>query len=42
ALGSKIELLSKESFDLSVKIKVNDRELSISNKIASNLFVKLV
>jgi len=42
ALGSKIEFLSKESFDLSVKIKVDNRELSISNKIASNLFVKLL
>jgi DtxR family Mn-dependent transcriptional regulator len=42
ALGSKIEFISKESFDLSVKIKVDERELSISNKIASNLFVKLV
>ena len=42
ALGSRIEFLSKESFDLSVKIKVDDRELSISNKIASNLYVKLV
>jgi DtxR family Mn-dependent transcriptional regulator len=42
ALGSQIELLSKESFDLSVKIKIDGRELSISNKIASNLFVKLV
>ncbi|MFB9109621.1 metal-dependent transcriptional regulator [Flavobacterium gyeonganense] len=41
ALGSKIEFLSKESFDLSVKIKIDNRELSISNKIASNLFVKL-
>ncbi|MEO7977036.1 metal-dependent transcriptional regulator [Flavobacterium sp.] len=42
ALGSKIEFLSKESFDLSVRIKVDKRELSISNKIASNLFVKLL
>ncbi|MCD0474233.1 metal-dependent transcriptional regulator [Flavobacterium sp. EDS] len=42
ALGSKIECLSKESFDLSLKIKVNEKELTISNKIASNLFVKLV
>lgn len=42
ALGSKIEFLSKESFDLSVKIKVDSKELSISNKIASNLFVKLL
>jgi DtxR family Mn-dependent transcriptional regulator len=42
ALGSTIEFLSKEAFDLSVKIKIDNRELSISNKIASNLFVKLV
>lgn len=42
ALGSKIECLLKESFDLSLKIRVNERELTISNKIASNLFVKLL
>jgi DtxR family Mn-dependent transcriptional regulator len=41
-LGSKIEIISRESFDLSLKIKVNDLELTISNKIASNLFVKIV
>lgn len=42
ALGSSIEFLSKESFDLSLKIKVDTKELTISNKIASNLYVKLV
>lgn len=42
ALGSKIEVISKESFDLSLKIKVNTKELMISNKIAANLFVKKV
>lgn len=41
ALGSKIEIIAKESFDLSVKIKVDTNDLTISNKIASNLFVKL-
>ena len=41
ALGSKIEIIGKESFDLSLKIKVDERDLSISNKIASNLFVKV-
>jgi DtxR family Mn-dependent transcriptional regulator len=41
SLGSAISVVSKESFDLSLKIKVNDLELTISNKIASNLFVKL-
>jgi len=42
ALGSKIEFISKETFDQSLKIKVNGKDLVISNKIASNLFVKLV
>jgi len=42
SLGSKIELIAKESFDLSLKIKIDAKELDISNKIASNLFVKLV
>lgn len=42
SLGSKIEILGKESFDLSLKIKLNSTELTISNKIATNLFVKLV
>ena len=41
ALGSKIEILTKESFDLSLKIKIDNKDLTISNKIASNLFVKL-
>lgn len=41
-LGTKIEVVTKEAFDLSLKIKVNGTELTISNKIASNLFVKLV
>lgn len=42
ALGSKIEIITKEDFDFSMKIKVENREFSISNKIANNLFVKLV
>lgn len=41
ALGSAIEIMGKESFDLSFRIKVGDKPLNISNKIASNLFVKL-
>jgi DtxR family Mn-dependent transcriptional regulator len=41
SLGSKIEIIGKESFDLSLKIKVDDKDLTISHKIASNLFVKL-
>jgi len=41
ALGSTIEIKGKESFDLSLRIKVDEALLNISNKIASNLFVKL-
>lgn len=41
ALGSKIEIIGKESFDLSLKIKVDSKEMTISNKIAGNLFVKV-
>jgi DtxR family Mn-dependent transcriptional regulator len=42
ALGSRIEIIFKESFDLSTKIKVNGVELTISNKIATNLYLKKV
>lgn len=41
ALGSKIEFLAREEFDSSLKIKVDAKELTISNKIASNLYVKI-
>lgn len=40
SLGTKIEVLSKETFDQSLRIKVNASELTISNKIAGNLFVR--
>ena len=42
ALGSRIEIIEKETFDSSLKINVNSKELTISNKIAGNLFVKVV
>lgn len=41
ALGSRIEIIEKETFDLSIIIKVDSKELTISNKIAGNLFVKV-
>ncbi|GIZ07971.1 metal-dependent transcriptional regulator [Flavobacterium sp. UMI-01] len=40
SLGSTIEFIEKEEFDLSLKIKVDGKVLNISNKIASNIFVK--
>jgi DtxR family Mn-dependent transcriptional regulator len=42
ALGSEITLVSKEDFDLSLKISLDKKEMVISNKIASNLFIKLI
>jgi DtxR family Mn-dependent transcriptional regulator len=42
ALGSTIVILSKEEFDASLHLKVNNQELIVSNKIASNLYVQLV
>ena len=41
-LGTNIDVITKETFDLSLKIKVNGVEMAISNKIASNLFVKVL
>ena len=42
ALGSGMEVISKEDFDLSLTIQVNGKPITVSNKIAANLFVKLV
>lgn len=42
SLGSKLEIIEIEHFDLSMKVLVNGIEISLSNKIASNLFVKII
>jgi len=42
ALGSSIEVISKEDFDMSLTIKLGDKQVTVSNKIAANLFVKSV
>ena len=42
ALGSAIEVISKEDFDMSLTIKLGDKQVTVSNKIAANLFVKSV
>ncbi|WP_029036281.1 metal-dependent transcriptional regulator [Salinimicrobium xinjiangense] len=41
ALGKEIKVLTKENFDNSMFIKVGGRELSISQSISSNLFIKI-
>lgn len=41
-LGSEIEVVAKEEFDLSLKIKVGGKTVTISNIIANNLFVKTI
>jgi len=42
SLGSIFEVVSKEPFDLSLTVMIDQKEILISNKIASNLYVKLV
>lgn len=39
-LGKKITILDKEDFDDSLSILIEDKKLSISNKIANNLYMK--
>jgi len=41
ALGSAIQVLTKESFDGSMTIKINDSNLTISKEIANNIYVKI-
>ena len=41
-LGKQITVLEKEDFDDSVSIMVDDKKLSISNKIANNLYIKKI
>lgn len=42
ALGVSIKVNSIEDFDLSLNVKVNGSDLLISNKIAGNIFIKMV
>ncbi|WP_055447204.1 metal-dependent transcriptional regulator [Lacinutrix mariniflava] len=42
ALGTEIVLLHKEPFDQSIKIKINSREITVSQNVAKNLFLKTV
>ncbi len=40
ALGKRIKVIEKEPFDGSLLIQLDDKELSISNKIANNLYIQ--
>ncbi|CAM4074428.1 metal-dependent transcriptional regulator [Gillisia limnaea] len=40
ALGKELKVLEKESFDKSMLVKINDKELRISHLISGNLYVK--
>lgn len=42
ALGSAIEIISKEDFDMSLTLRLDNKDVTVSNKIAANLFVKPV
>jgi DtxR family Mn-dependent transcriptional regulator len=40
ALGAKIKIIEKESFDNSLIIEVDEKKLLITHKTAGNLFIK--
>ena len=40
SLGQQIRVLSKESFDKSITIQINNKEISISHKIANNIYIQ--
>ena len=40
ALGQQIKVLEKEDFDGSMMIEINQKTISISNKIANNLYIQ--
>jgi DtxR family Mn-dependent transcriptional regulator len=42
SLGSALEVVARENFDHSHTLLVNGKEVTVSNKIAANLFVKLI
>lgn len=42
ALGSAMVVTARENFDQSLTLLVNSKEVMVSNKIAANLFVKLI
>jgi DtxR family Mn-dependent transcriptional regulator len=42
ALGNEIKVVGKEPFDGSMQLQIANREFSISNKIANNLYIKIL
>ena len=40
SLGTKLKIVQKEIFDNTFTVKINDKTVTISNKIATNLYVK--
>jgi DtxR family Mn-dependent transcriptional regulator len=40
ALGSQMEIIEKESFDASLRIRVGTNEITVSQKIASNIYIQ--
>lgn len=42
SLGSKINIISREDFDSSQTIQLGEKTLTISNKIAENIFIKII
>ncbi len=41
ALGNSIQVIEKEDFDMSMRVKVEGRNLQLSNQVSTNLYVKV-
>lgn len=41
-LGTRLEVLYKEAFDNSMKIKIGNREIIVSNTVAQNLYIQKI
>ncbi len=42
ALGQHIEVLDKEPFDDSFLVKINEKKMTISNKVANNIYIQKI
>ncbi|WP_394974081.1 metal-dependent transcriptional regulator [uncultured Croceitalea sp.] len=42
ALGNSIQVIEKEDFDMSMRVKVEGRNLQLSNQVSTNLYVKVL
>lgn len=42
AIGSQVEVLGHDTYDNTIRLSINDRELNLSGKVAHNILIKLI